>query len=305
MSVHPRAEATALLVGESLVDIVRGRDGVTQEYAGGSAANSAVALARLGRPVHFVTAFTPDRLGTIVRAHLERDGVRFAADPAAIDHTSSAVATIGPDGAASYVFDLEWQINAATDLGEPWVIHTSSLAAVVEPGATQVAALIAGLRARATVSYDINARPSITGTGPDVVAAVERMAALADVVKCSDEDLDALYPQLDHPAAARHLIALGPTIVVVTAGGEGASWFTAAAAGHVPSVSVEVADTIGAGDTFGAAIVDALWERGALGGRLPALSADDWSAVLSYAARVAAVTVSRPGADPPYRHELG
>ena len=90
----------------------------------------------------------------------------------------------------------------------------------------------------------------------------------------------------------------------MTAGGEGARWFTATDEGGVASVVVEVADTIGAGDTFGAATVDALWDRGVLGGRLPELAAEDWNAVLAYAARVASVTVSRPGADPPYRHEL-
>lgn len=298
------SEPTALVIGEALVDVVRRRDGSVGEYAGGSTANVAVALSRLGRPVHFVTAFTDDHFGGIVRKHLERDGVRFASDPASIEHTSSAVATIGEDGAASYVFDLEWRINEVTDAGEPCVIHTSSLGAVVEPGASQVAEVIARFRDRATVSYDVNARPSITGTGPEVVAAVERMAALCDLVKCSDEDLDALYPDRDNAAAARHLLSLGPAVVVVTAGGEGARWFTATDEGGVASVVVEVADTIGAGDTFGAATVDALWDRGVLGGRLPELAAEDWNAVLAYAARVASVTVSRPGADPPYRHEL-
>lgn len=297
-------EGTALVIGEALVDVVRRRDGSVGEYPGGSTANVAVALSRLGRPVHFVTAFTDDRYGQMLRTHLERDGVRFASDPAAIDHTSSAVATIGEDGAASYVFDIEWRLNPVTDAGRPWVIHASSLGAVLEPGATQVAEVIAAHREQATVSYDINARPSITGTGPDVIAAVERIVALADLVKCSDEDLDALYPDFSYAEAAAHLLGLGPSIVVVTAGGEGADWYTAQARGRIESVRVEVADTIGAGDTFGAATVDGLWERGLLGGRLPQLPAEEWDAVLSYAARVASVTVSRPGADPPYRREL-
>jgi fructokinase len=158
------------------------------------------------------------------------------------------------------------------------------------------------------VSYDVNARPAITGTGADVVDRVERIAAVSDLVKASDEDLEHLWPGLDVEAAAQHLLGLGPAAVVVTRGGAGATWFGRGATAEVASLPVEVADTIGAGDTFGAATIDALWERGRLGGRnradLRALSAEEAGEVLAHAARAAAVTVSRPGADPPRRSEL-
>jgi fructokinase len=127
-------------------------------------------------------------------------------------------------------------------------------------------------------------------------------------VKASDEDLEALYPDRTHAESAAALLALGPAAVVVTRGAEGALWLDRQGSVEVEPRPVEVADTIGAGDTFGAALIDALWERGRLGaeGRaaLTALPRDEVSEVLDHAARAAAITVSRPGADPPYRHEL-
>ena len=205
-----------LVVGESLVDIVRGADGSTVEYAGGSAANVAVALARLGRPVRFATSFADDERGRIVAEHLKGAGVELAADPAAVARTSTAVATIGADGAAHYDFDLEWRLHPVELSEPPLVVHTCSLGAVLTPGADDVYALLDGLRGQATISYDVNARPAITGTGPDIVARVERMVAISDLVKASDEDLNALYPDVDHLVAARNLLALGPAAVVVT-----------------------------------------------------------------------------------------
>jgi len=168
--------------------------------------------------------------------------------------------------------------------------------------------LLSRLRERSTVSYDVNARPAVTGSGRDVVARVERMAGVADLVKASDEDLEALYPDRPHAESAARLLALGPAAVAVTRGAEGALWLDREGAVEVEPRPVQVADTIGAGDTFGAALLDALWERGRLGaeGRsaLAALPRAEVADVLAHAARAAAVTVSRPGADPPYRHEL-
>jgi fructokinase len=248
-----------LVVGESLVDIVRTADGETREYAGGSAANVAVALARLGRPVQFVTAWADDERGRVLADHLDRAGVRLAADPHVLTRTATAAATLGADGAASYEFDLEWRIGAV-EVEPPRVVHTCSLGAVLEPGATDVVALVRRLRDVATISYDINARPAITGTGAGVVALVERMVEVSDLVKASDEDLAALYPDLDLEVAARRLLTLGPVAVVVTRGPDGATWFAEHATVDIASLPVEVADTIGAGDTFGAAMIDALWD---------------------------------------------
>jgi fructokinase len=303
-------ERVALVVGEALVDVVHRVDGTQDEYAGGSAANAAVALSRLDKPVRLATAFTDDHYGRVLAEHLAAAGVRLAGDPQAIGHTSSATATLDDAGGASYVFDLEWRLNPVDlDGVEPVVVHTSSLGAVLAPGADAVADLLGRLRSSAIISYDVNARPSITGTGPDVVAAVHRIAALADIVKASDEDLEALYPGRTLDEAARHLLARGPTVVVVTRGGDGASWVSGTGSGQVAAVPVTVADTIGAGDTFGAGLLDALWERDLLGAAqrstLRDLTAETWDELLTFAASAAAITVSRPGADPPYRHELG
>jgi len=297
-----------LVVGESLVDIVNAADGEVREYAGGSAANVAVALARLGRPVRFATSFAEDDHGRLIAEHLDSAGVTLATDPGAVARTSTAEATIGVDGAADYEFDLEWRLNPVDAEPHPLAVHTCSLGAVLSPGADDVFALLEGLREVATVSYDVNARPAITGTGPDLIDRVERMAGIADLVKASDEDLAALYPQLDLVTAARRLLSLGSSVVVVTRGGEGAMWVGPDHVVEVDSHTVEVADTIGAGDTFGAALVDALWDAGRLGAdrrdSLRDLAPDEIESILAHAARAAAVTVSRPGADPPYRHEL-
>ncbi len=292
-----------LVVGESLVDIVQRPDGTSVEYAGGSAANVAVALARLGRPVALVTAYADDERGAVLARHLNQSAVAIAGDPHALERTATALATLAADGSASYTFDIEWRLNPVDDVS-PVAVHTCSIGAVLTPGAADVRRLLERLRPTATISYDVNARPAVTGTGADVVRAVEEVVALADLVKASDEDLDALYPDATVEESVRRLLDLGPVAVVVTRGRDGATWFHAGGRVDAPSTDVEVADTIGAGDTFGAAMLDALGELDALGGRLAALDPSDIESVLRRAARAAAVTVSRPGADPPYRHEV-
>ena len=290
-------EPYALVIGESLVDVVTDAGGATVERPGGSAANVAVALARLGRPVRFVTAWADDARGAALAEHLAASGVVLATDPHVLDRTSSAAATIGPDGSATYVFDLDWRFGPV-DLrpGPPAYVHVCSIGAVLAPGADDVLALLDRLRGQVdgpTVTYDVNARPAITGTGPEVVGRVESVCRRADVVKASDEDLAVLYPTLGLGEAATHLLGLGPRAVVVTRGGDGATWYAADGTVEGTAPVTDVVDTIGAGDTFSAAVVDALWD-----GLDPA-------ATVAHAARAAAVTVSRPGADPPTRAELG
>ena len=285
------SDTYALVIGESLVDVVVDRTGGTVERSGGSAANVAVALARLGRSVRFATAYADDARGRMVVDHLAASGVEHASDPLVLDRTSSAVATIGEDGAASYDFDLAWRVGEVDLATPPSFVHVCSLGAVVEPGARQVLALLDRV-GDAVVTYDVNARPSITGTGPDVVAQVEAVASRARVVKASDEDLAALFPHLDLADAVAHLRSLGPAVVVVTRGQDGSTWYDADGSVSAPVPATTVVDTIGAGDTFSAGIIDALWD-----GLDPA-------ATLAHAARAAAVTVSRPGADPPTREEL-
>lgn len=297
-------EPDVLVVGEALVDVVHAADGTVAERAGGSAANVAVALARLGRPVRFATAYADDGYGAVLAGHLASAGVALAADPHVVARSSSAVATIGPDGSASYEFDVDWRLGPVPDEPVPHAVHVCSLGAVLAPGAEAVRGLVERLRPRSTVTYDVNARPSITGTGPDVVTTVEALVALADLVKVSDEDLEVLWPDLSVDDAAERLAALGPRAVVVTRGGAGATWVEVGRRVDAAARPVAVADTIGAGDTFAAALVDGLWSHGLLGGRLEAPAEAVVQDLLAHAGRAAAVTVSRPGADPPYRHEL-
>jgi fructokinase len=301
-------ERDVLVVGESLVDIVATLSGSPHEYAGGSAANVAVALSRLGRPVRLATSFAADPHGRMVADHLAAAGVRLACDPGAVERTSTAMATIGTAGAARYTFDIDWRLNPVPEDPAPLVAHTCSLGAVLAPGADDVVALLGRLRERATVTYDINARPAVTGTGPDVVARVERMVDVADLVKASDEDLEALYPGRSTTDSAAALLGRGPAAVIVTRGADGALWLDREGPVEVESRPVDVADTIGAGDTFGAGLVDALWECGRLGAehreKLGSLDRSEIADVLEHAARAAAVTVSRPGADPPWKLEL-
>jgi fructokinase len=299
---------SALVVGESLVDVVRS-GGTVREHVGGSAANVAVALSRLGASTSLVTRVADDERGRRVVEHLEADGVGLVGPYAAgMARTSTAVATIGAGGAATYEFDIVWDLPPVVLPGglRPSVVHACSIGAVLAPGCEQVHALVAGLAEGAAVSYDLNLRPQVTGTGPEVAQRVEALVALADVVKASDEDLEVLDPGSDVDETARRLLTLGPSAVVVTRGAGGATLHTAAGTVAAAAEAVEVVDTVGAGDTRGAALLVALGERGLLvGDGLATLDQGGWEAALRFAVRAAAVTVSRPGADPPRRDELG
>ncbi|KRF19139.1 ribokinase [Nocardioides sp. Soil797] len=314
----------ALVIGESLIDVVEEGGGRATEHPGGSAANVAVALARLGRPVRFATSFADDPHGRLLAEHLAASGVELAADPHVVRRTSTATATINSGGAASYAFDVDWRLGEVRMDPTPVVVHVSSFGAVLEPGATSVRAAVAALRGRAVVSYDINLRAAVTGAGPEVRDRVLELVSAADLVKASDDDLAELFGTSDVEPVARELLERGPAAVVVTRGGEGATCFLPGGRSvRADVVPVRVADTIGAGDTFSAAMIDALWDSlatpslgetndlaGSGGTTRPirwaqrAAAPGVWQQVLEYAARVAAVTVSRPGADPPHRRDL-
>lgn len=299
----------ALVVGEALVDVVR-RDGAETAFPGGSAANCAVALSRLDRPVWFASAWGPDEYGDLLARHLGDNGISMAGDPARLARTASATATIGPDGAATYVFDIAWDPAPAAlpDERTAVVVACGSIGAVLDPGGAVVRAELAARRATALTYYDLNARPQVTGVGPELVARVEELTGLADLVKGSDEDLVALWPDASEELVASKVLGRGAAAFVVTKGEHGATWWSAVGRVDIAMVPVDVVDTIGAGDTFGAAMVDALWTLGAVGvgagERVAALTTEQVQGVLARAVAAAAVTVSRPGADPPYASEL-
>lgn len=301
-----------LVVGEALVDIVR-PDGAEaadgEEHPGGSPANVALGLARLGRDVTLLSRIGDDDRGVRVRRHLEASGVRLAQGTVAPGRTSTATALLDPDGVARYDFDLDWQLPAQVDPGAARALHTGSIAAFLQPGGDAVRDLVERAHGTLTVSYDPNARPALMGDAAPARRRVEAFVALADVVKVSDEDLAWLAPGEDPEEVARRWLATGPAVVVLTRGGDGASGFCAAGAVSVRAPRIQVVDTVGAGDAFMAALLDHLAGARLLGGgetrgRLRAVDTAAMEAMVRHAVQVAAVTCTRPGADPPTRTEL-
>ncbi|MGA5821039.1 carbohydrate kinase family protein [Kitasatospora sp. NPDC094028] len=290
-------ESPVLVIGECVADIVRTDGAPDRVHPGGSPANVAYGLARLGRPATLLTELGPDAHGRLIRAHLESAGVVVRAAEAA--RTASAVVRLDGLGRAEYTFDIGWTLPPTgliepTEPAEaPAAIHLGSIGAVAEPGAAAVLALVERWRGRAPVSYDPNVRPALMGERAEAVRRVERCVALSDVVKASDEDLAWLYPGERPEAVAERWLGLGPAVVAVTLGAEGAFALTAEG-GYVraAAVPVPVADTVGAGDSFTAAFLDAR----AAGVELPGC--------LTRAVTAAALTVSRPGANPPSAAEL-
>ncbi|MDO5663616.1 MAG: PfkB family carbohydrate kinase, partial [Brachybacterium sp.] len=185
--------ATFLTVGEALTDIVITADGARHEYPGGSPLNVAVALGRLGHHSHLLTAIGPDARGDQIRHHVESSHVHLTPGSIGQNRTSTAEATLDATGAAQYTFDLAWDPDPRELPDQVDAVHTSSIAAVLAPGAATVADVLARYRASALISYDPNARPDLMGDPVAARALVEENIALADIVKCSDEDVAWLY----------------------------------------------------------------------------------------------------------------
>lgn len=300
--------ARILIAGEALTDIVVDADGARREHPGGSPLNVAVALSRLGHDAHLLTAIGDDARGDAIRAHLDESGVQLTPASVRPGRTSTAEAVLDAHGAATYTFDLTWDPDTAGLPETPDAVHTSSIAAVLDPGATTLSALLRSARGSSTISYDPNARPTLMGAPEGVRARIEENIALSDVVKASDEDVAWLYGTEDVEDVAASWRDLGPSLTVLTRGGDGAVAFSASGRVQVAPVQVEVVDTVGAGDTFSAGILDALAAKGLLGAdrreMLAAIPSDDLATVLRRAAALSAITVSRAGANPPWSHEL-
>ncbi|GAA0960874.1 carbohydrate kinase [Kribbella koreensis] len=304
--------APVLVIGEALVDIVSsgngngsGRNGKNGSKAtpGGSPANVAVGLARLGLPTELVTRFGTDPYGDQLGAHLFGNGVQLS--PGSVDptfRTSTATATLDAAGVASYRFDIAWEPPALSLRRGCPAVHTGSIATVLEPGAAAIRTFLASLADQpVTVTLDPNARPTITPDAESTWAAVRVLAASADLVKLSDEDCEFLRPGMTPDEIAAELLSVDRTqCVVITRGGEGAIGISRSARVEVTAPAIKVVDTVGAGDSFMSALIAGLQSRGLLGEvRLNGLDAQTLHDVVDYAVKAAAITCTRHGADPP------
>lgn len=303
-----------VVVGELLVDIVRTSDGAVAEHIGGSPANVAMGVARLGHPTQLACVIGTDQRGQRCRAHVEAAGVQLTeGSQSAAFPTSTADATIDATGAATYVFDLNWELPPVALPASTRHVHTGSIATTLLPGAAEVTAALQRGRDLGTTSYDPNIRPTIMGTPDQVRPRVEELVALSDVVKCSEDDLAWLYPELSPSAVMAHWCALGAALTVVTLGGAGVTWRLAntphegqAASRTAPA---EVVDTVGAGDSFMAGLISGLLDLDLLGSSearsaLSTASLDDIAPALDRALRTSGTTVTHAGAYAPTREEI-
>jgi fructokinase len=292
-----------LVVGESLVDLISEAGSWRFEATpGGSPLNVAVGLSAAGQRVRLASEVGDDLFGELVRDHLTRHEVADT-DLVPAESTSLAFARVDADGVASYDFRFGWRWSASPSLDEATCLHVGSLAAVAEPGAAAVRAVVAAARARGlVVSYDPNVRPSLMGTREVVVPAVTDLVSAADIVKVSAEDLAWLYPDRSDVAAAAGWAARGPRLVVVTRGGDGAVALHQGYETGCAAPEVEVVDTVGAGDAFTAGLLAGLATTGALAAFTPdgaaELTPDTVAAALRQATATAAAVCGHRGAAP-------
>ncbi|MBM7847254.1 PfkB family carbohydrate kinase [Arthrobacter roseus] len=300
------------VIGEALVDRVVSDTAPTRSHVGGSPMNVAVGVARLGYPAQFIGRYGNDDDGRLIAEHLRANRVIDALGPD--DHrTSVAVATLDPVGSAAYAFDLDWDLPALIArlpelLDGTTLLHTGSIASMLTPGAREVLTAVEHARPAATISYDPNCRPTIITDRDYARGQAEKFVALADIVKASDEDLQWLYPERDAQETARAWLAMGTCAVVVTRGSKGPWAIAASGEATVKTPVVGVVDTVGAGDSFMAALLAATVRQELDGGhrreQLRSITVKQLKQVLTFASAAAAVTVSRAGANPPNRAEL-
>lgn len=310
------------VAGEALVDVVPApAEGYWEFAPGGSPANVAVGLSRLDVPARMLARLADDLLGRRLREHLTGNRVDLSHAVEAAEPSSLAIVELTEDGVASYDFrvggtaDWQWtpdELAGALDPAgdEPVVaVHSGSLALTTPPGAEALRELLASAVDTATISYDPNFRPMLMGTPDDVLPGVHELLGLADVVKVSDEDLAWLLPGREPGDVVGEWLELGPAVVVVTLGANGVLAGTASGLHTVlPGRTIDLVDTVGAGDSFSAAMLAGLHRRGLLGAArrqdLYRIDRDTLDGVLTEAVVAAGITCARHGANPPTRAEL-
>jgi len=290
--------ADVVVIGEALIDVVTTSRG-TVEHPGGSPANVAYGLGRLGVKTSLLTSIGDDERGAAIARHLSSAGVSLLPGSTSADRTASATATLASDGSASYEFDISWELAPVAPPSIPRILHTGSIASFLSPGAGAVKTLLEQSYRETMVTYDPNIRPALLGTHAEALAIFEDLVPLTDAVKLSDEDAHWLYPGLGLDDAADRVLGLGAGLAVITRGSEGSLLATPANRLYVPAVKTVVADTIGAGDSYMAALIYGLLSRSS-DGLAPAVL----EILGRTASKAAAITVSRSGANPPTAEEL-
>ncbi|CAN2170986.1 RbsK Sugar kinases, ribokinase family [Candidatus Nanopelagicaceae bacterium] len=293
--------------GEVLIDLIPGADGVRVPHVGGGPANTAKALARLGHDVQFIDGISTDEYGVAARKELIDDEVKLDLALTSDKPTCLAIVSLDANGGASYEFKIDGTATFDFDLKwlpdpsryKPQVLHIGTLVTVIQPGADVLYDWAMQVAEFAPIVFDPNIRPSVMGDHDLYEAAVEKWTALSSVIKVSDDDMAWLHPGQKYEDVAQRWLNDGAALVVVTRGSNGIIGFTADGSVEVDGAKIIVADTVGAGDTVGAIIVEAMVEKGIM-----ALTGDVLKATLHRAAVAAGITCSRKGAQPPYKHEL-
>jgi len=294
--------------GEVLVDLIPDVGGSERVgIIGGGPENTAIALARLGHRVEFIDGISTDKWGAAAKAELDTDGVGTKFCKYSDKPTCQAIVSLGENGGASYEFVIDG--TATFDFSGGWLpdpykhkpiaLHIGTLVTIVEPAASVLFDWALQVSELAPIIFDPNIRPAVMSDREKYRAQVEKWVEISSVVKVSDDDLNWLYPGEDHVAIANRWIVDGVSVVVITKGADGLVGVTAEGVVTVPGVKVDVIDTIGAGDTVGAVITEAVKTVG-----LHELHEAALLVTLEKAARAAAITCTRKGAQPPTAKEL-
>jgi len=294
--------------GEALIDLLPGPNGDTlQVVAGGGPANTALALAKLGADVKFVHGISKDRFGQQIVEQFLAAGVDLELAVWSELPTALAIVSLDDQRVATYhfhlretaTFDFDPSSLPGPEIEQPSVLYVGSLSTLIEPGASHLFEWAKQVAVIAQVVFDPNVRPSVLSNRTEYLVAVQRWLEIANVVKVSEDDLSFLYPKSDLITSARSWLSPSRPLIVVTRGENGLMGVTQDEVAEVPAVRVPIVDTVGAGDTVGAVIVEALTKFGVndLHGRLLQMT-------LTRAARAAAITCSRAGCQPPSAAEL-
>jgi len=294
------------VVGEVLIDLIP--DGLDRKpIVGGGPANTAKALSKLGIDAQFIDGVSTDDYGQMAKDELVASGVKLDYVKYSDKPTCLAIVSLSDSGSASYEFVIEntatfdftpfWLPNVQTE--RPALLHIGTLATVIEPGASVLFGWAQSVAKVAPIVFDPNIRPAVMNDRKQYVKQVERWVSISSAVKVSDEDIKWLYPTLGINQVVDNWLAKGPSLIVVTYGDKGLAGYRVGEKVNVDAIKVVVADTVGAGDTVGAILVEAIAKDG-----LNTLSGLRLEMMLKRAAKAAAITVSRSGANPPTLKEI-